>query len=270
MSYILPLTANEVERRLKRVADLYIHPATYKEPEVENGEARIKVSLNYSIEDGSELKFRAPEQLKSTTRLCVQYKDRNGDGAEQPFAFADANGNDVGEVSNLFAKDAVVKVILDGVNRSGKIGKALVQNADTNKYLEDRFDEVANTYISKVQDTANAGKVLKIDENGEVIPDDVNAFYTDEEEIDAVVAPLHADTLGGLPANEYATKNNIKTLLKELSASDVGALPISGGTMTGPIKFNGIFLKEGIDYGTELPDVDEAEEGQIFFLEVDE
>jgi hypothetical protein len=50
------------------------------------------------------------------------------------FAFADAHGNNVGNINHLFTKDVVVKVILDVTN-----GFAYIQNADTNKYIEDTF-----------------------------------------------------------------------------------------------------------------------------------
>jgi hypothetical protein len=55
------------------------------------------------------------------------------------FLFADAHGNNVGSV-DLFASDVLVKVILDT-----ELNRAYVQNADTNKYLEERL----NSKLSK-------------------------------------------------------------------------------------------------------------------------
>ena len=134
MSHILPLTASEVERRLLKVADLAVHPATA------SGNF-IQVVLDHFIENGSEVKFKSPVDCSAITRLQIQYLDNDGDVATKNFAFADANGNDIGEVDNLFAKDAIVKVILDlDADMDGEgTGAAFVQNANTNAYLEDRL-----------------------------------------------------------------------------------------------------------------------------------
>ena len=50
-----------------------------------------------------------------------------------------------------------------------------------------------------------------------------------------------------------------------VTASQTGALPISGGTMTGKLTTKGINLTSGVDYGKTLPTSGTA--GQIFFLE---
>ena len=54
-----------------------------------------------------------------------------------PVSFADAHGNDLGDLDNLFAEGAMVKVILDT-----DTNKAFIQNADTNAYLEKKFDNL--------------------------------------------------------------------------------------------------------------------------------
>ena len=126
--HILPLTAQEVERRLIKVSDLAIHEA------IEDGE-NIQVILDHFIEDGSEIKFKAPVDCSAITRLVVKYTDA-GTKAEtsKTFAFADANGKHVGKIDNLFAKGAVVKVILDldpklDTTLEGVDGAAFVQIA---------------------------------------------------------------------------------------------------------------------------------------------
>jgi hypothetical protein len=137
MSYILPLTAEEVKKRLLKVADLAVHPATQVGSD-------IKVVLDHFIEEGSEIKFKAPSDNSAATKLLVQYIDNDGKTLTKTFAFADANGNDVGEINNLFAKDAIVKVILDldsDIDGQGTAA-AFVQNADTNAYLENRFSSL--------------------------------------------------------------------------------------------------------------------------------
>jgi hypothetical protein len=289
MSYTLWLSAEEIEERLIKVADLAIHHATYTEPNPDTDTfGYIQVILEHFIEDGSEIKFRAPVDCTNVTRLQVQHIDKESkQTAYKMFAFADANGNDVGEVNNLFAANAIVKVVLDlnnGLGIDGVDGAAFVQNADTNAYLEDRLKDT----VKASHDPNNEGKVLTINAEGKVVPDDINAFYTDEETTNPSTVPLNADTLGGNPASYFAAKTDLsqfatkedlnntsgvvsingKTGAVTLNASDVKAMPLSGGTATGPITFNGIILKEGVDYGPSLPST--AQVGQIFFLEVDE
>ena len=136
MSYRLPLTTEEIEKRLLKISDLAVHDS------IQDG-SDIKVIVDHFIEDGSEIKFKAPIDGSVASKLRVQYKDNNNESANKIFVFADANGNDVGEVNNLFAKDAIVKVILDlNADISGADGAAFVQNADTNAYLEGRIDEL--------------------------------------------------------------------------------------------------------------------------------
>ena len=92
----------------------------------------IRVDLNTPIRDGMDVKFRSPVDCSQITGLIVCY---NGESKE--FAFADAHGNNVGDIDHLFAENVVVKVILDVTT-----GMAFVQNADTNAYLEGRFQEL--------------------------------------------------------------------------------------------------------------------------------
>lgn len=92
----------------------------------------IIVDLNYPIKDGTEVVFRSPVDCSQVTGLLVNYQD-NGPCSKE-FAFADANGNNVGDIDHLFAEDVPVKVILDITKNM-----AFVQNADTNAYLEGRF-----------------------------------------------------------------------------------------------------------------------------------
>ena len=90
----------------------------------------IRVDLNYPIKDGTEVVFRSPVDCSQVTGLKVYYRD-NWETSSKEFAFADAHGNNVGDIPHLFAENVVVKVILDVTT-----GMAFVQNADTNAYLE--------------------------------------------------------------------------------------------------------------------------------------
>ena len=98
----------------------------------------IRVDLNYPIKDGTEVVFRSPVDCSQITGLKVYYKN-NGNTAYKEFAFADAHGNNVGDIDHLFAENVAVKVILDVTT-----GMAFVQNADTNAYIEKTFVKSVN------------------------------------------------------------------------------------------------------------------------------
>lgn len=95
----------------------------------------IRVDLNTPINDGTEVVFRSPVDCSQVTGLIVYY-----DGGSQEFMFADSHGNNVGDIDHLFAENVAVKVILDVTT-----GMAFVQNADTNAYLEGRFESIENS-----------------------------------------------------------------------------------------------------------------------------
>ena len=97
----------------------------------------IRVDLITPIKDGTEVVFRSPVDCSQVTGLKVYYKGDDGNTASKEFAFADAHGNNVGDIDHLFAENVVVKVILDVTK-----GMAFVQNADTNAYLERRFESI--------------------------------------------------------------------------------------------------------------------------------
>ena len=94
----------------------------------------IRVDVNYTIKDGTEIKFRSPVDCSQITGLIVYYPGADGNTVSKEFMLADAHGSNVGDIDHLFAEDVVVKVILDVTK-----GMAFVQNADTNAYLEQRF-----------------------------------------------------------------------------------------------------------------------------------
>lgn len=94
----------------------------------------IRVDLNTNIADGSEVVFRSPADCSQVTGLAIYHH-----GGKTEFAFADAHGNNVGDIDHLFAENAVVKVILDVTS-----SMAFVQNADTNAYIERTFVKTVN------------------------------------------------------------------------------------------------------------------------------
>lgn len=99
--------------------------------------ANIRVDVDYTIKDGTEIKFRSPVDCSAITGLIVYYPGADGNTVSKVFTLADAHGNNVGDIDHLFAEDVVVKVILDVTK-----GMAFVQNADTNAYLEQKFVDV--------------------------------------------------------------------------------------------------------------------------------
>lgn len=101
--------------------------------------ANIRVDLNYDIKDGSEIVFRSPVDCSAITGLAVYCTAENGATSAYEFALTDAHGQDVGNIDHLFAENVVVKVILDVT-----AGKAYVQNADTNDYIERTFVKMVN------------------------------------------------------------------------------------------------------------------------------
>lgn len=94
--------------------------------------SNIRIDLEATVINGQALTFKSPVDCSQITGLIVYYPE--GDTTKNTvFQFADAHGNNVGSI-NLFAENVLVKVILDT-----DLNRAYVQNADTNKYIEDTF-----------------------------------------------------------------------------------------------------------------------------------
>lgn len=102
--------------------------------------AKIKIISECPLYDGMPVTFKAPCDCTAVDGLTVAYGTMS-----QSFGFRDAHGNDLAGIGNLFAEGAYVKAILNTVN-----GYAYIQNADTNKYLEDKFGAKADLQSGKV------------------------------------------------------------------------------------------------------------------------
>lgn len=105
----------------------------------------VRVNLNYTIYDGAEIVFKAPCNASEVTGLIVYYPVGT-EVVSSVFTFADAHTNDLGNIDDLFAKGAVVKVIIDT-----ETNMAFVQNAATNAYLESRFAGILAPYYVDVK-----------------------------------------------------------------------------------------------------------------------
>ena len=70
--------------------------------------------------------------------MKVYYPNSDGIIVNEVFAFKDAHGNDLTDL-DTFKANAMVKVILNTTDHT-----AYIQNADTNAYLESRFDGKAD------------------------------------------------------------------------------------------------------------------------------
>lgn len=106
--------------------------------------ANIRVDVDFNINDGCDVVFKAPCAASEVTGLVVYYPNLDGTTGSQTFTFKDAHGNDLSNIDNLFASGVIVKVVLDTVN-SG----VYIQNADTNAYLEGKFTTINASLESK-------------------------------------------------------------------------------------------------------------------------
>lgn len=100
--------------------------------------AILRVDVPYIIKDGSEVLFNSPCDFSKVTGLKVYYiNPQSLEEVSESFTFCDANGNDVSTLENMFSSGALVKVLLSVTE-----GRAFVQNAVTNSYIENKFKEL--------------------------------------------------------------------------------------------------------------------------------
>lgn len=96
--------------------------------------------------DGEAITFKAPCDCTAVTGLKIYYPiltDSAATSTNKTFVFRDTNGNNLTGIEHLFTSGAYVKVILDITNNY-----AYIQNADTNKYLENKFSNFVNGVLS--------------------------------------------------------------------------------------------------------------------------
>lgn len=100
--------------------------------------ANIRIDLNGELMNGHEATFQAPCDCTAITGLIAYYPSGK-ELKSKTFTFRDAQANDLTGLGNLFAKGAFIKVILDSEN-----GHAYIQNATTDKYLENKIPTTAS------------------------------------------------------------------------------------------------------------------------------
>ncbi len=157
--------------------------------------SKIRIDLEATLINGQTLTFQSPADCSQITGLIVYYPEGNGTTSKD-FKFVDAHGVDVGSGTiSLFAENVLVKVVLDTDQ-----GKAYVQNADTNAYLEEQFADMFRLsggtmtgMINMLKGDSNAGimngenkKIFGYGEDGK--------FYTGDPEY-----PLTFRGSGGVP-----------------------------------------------------------------------
>lgn len=115
--------------------------------------AKVKITLNYQIEDGTNLSFRAPCNCTAVDGLTVTYPrvtENTAVQTTQNFSFKDAHGGVLTGLGNVFSTGALVKVLLDVTT-----GSAYIQNAGTNSYLENALATKAP--LEHTQDVSHGG-----------------------------------------------------------------------------------------------------------------
>lgn len=60
----------------------------------------------------------------------------------------------------------------------------------------------------------------------------------------------------------------IKKTAEEAKKAADGALPLSGGTMTGAVTMKGMYLTRGVDFGSEWP-VEGLSDGRLFLIDAE-
>ena len=116
--------------------------------------SKIRIDLSATVINGQALTFKAPADCSQITGLIVYYPEGNTTTSKN-FKFVDSHGVDVGSGTiSLFGKNALVKVVLDT-----DTGKAYIQNADTNDYLEGKLGE---RLVAPTPTKGDEGKFLRV------------------------------------------------------------------------------------------------------------
>ena len=103
--------------------------------------ANIRIDIDGILMDGHEVTFKAPCDCTEVQGLKVYYL-KDGTQHNATFTMKDSHGNTLTGLGNLFETGAYVRVTLDLANKF-----AYLLNADTNKYLEDKFAAFSSMFV---------------------------------------------------------------------------------------------------------------------------
>lgn len=104
--------------------------------------ATIKVNLTEPLRNGMDIKFKAPCDCAAVTSLTLNYPTEDGGTASKTVTMLDTHSNRLTGIGNLFMQGAYVKAMIDTENNV-----AYLQNADTNGYLEGKFDKLRALHL---------------------------------------------------------------------------------------------------------------------------
>lgn len=86
--------------------------------------AYIGITLDHPLQDGEDIKFKAPCDCTAVSGLQITYQTGvEGETETKVFSFADSHGYDLTGLGNLFCAGAYVKTMVDTTNH-----KAYLQN----------------------------------------------------------------------------------------------------------------------------------------------
>lgn len=200
--------------------------------------ANIKVNSLCPIYNGMPVTFKAPCDCTAVEGLIVSNCENS-----YAFTFKDAHNNTLTGLGNLFAKGSLVKAILDTEN-----GAAYLQNADTNRYLENNFckkDFVTVATIDTVWDGLAVPYTQTIQIGGVTAESVVEISLPSTATVEEVTAFLDlglqdgGQAEGSITIRAFGTKNTISIPLNVVvrdfggtAFSDSVPLSFVNGTLT--------------------------------------
>ncbi len=179
--------------------------------------AILRVDVPYVIEDGSEVLFNPPCEFSKVTKLKVYYPNPQSlEETYESFTFCDANGNDVSTLENMFSNGALVKVILSVAE-----GRAFVQNAVTNSYIESKFKELEEKTLI-VHSTSGDKYSLGMDDLGVYLELVGGDDTSSEEEIQTVATLILGDEDSGDYIEIDGERYNLSNIVEEETSLEEG------------------------------------------------
>lgn len=173
--------------------------------------------------------------------------------------------NEAVAAASLLAENAKTAAAADATQKAEAARSAAYKYADG----------IGNTLAAHKADTNNPHKVTAEQVGLGNVPNkatnDTAPTYTVASTLTALTSGERMAVAFGKIAKaiaDFISHLGNKTNPHGVTASQTGAIPKTGGTMTGTLTVNGIILTKGKDYGPTLPKT--GTEGQLFFLEEQE